>query len=163
MWSVLWFTGKRAGLKEEWRGKMFVTPTVRFEGVVYYQSECRNFCWFGAGMGAFSMAGLGFMAFMGEDVLFYCILAIISTIVMAALAVGYTRYKIVLKDTYLLATPMLGREKMVLYDEITQIRYGWGPAKTLILMAGDQKLISIENYAVGYRELRNMFRENGML
>ena len=142
---------------------MFVTPTVKFEGVVYYQSECRNFCWFVTGMGVVSIMGVGFIMIMGEDLLFYFILAVISTIAMAVLAVGYQRYRIVLKDTYLLARPMLGREKMVLYEEITQIRYGWGPAKTLILMAGDQKLISIDNYAVGYRELRDMFRENGML
>ncbi len=145
--------------------KDIIQTEAAYQGRVYYPKGCRNVCYIQAVLSALCLAVLLYLILaqnLNENITGIIILMVVAASGSLMLAIGYTRFEILVKEDHLMVTPMFQKMKRIKYDQITEVRYS-GMAKTLVLSAGKKRVITVENYAVGYNDLCDLFRSKGKL
>lgn len=81
------------------------------------------------------------------------VLIFLVVIIIASLIgwITYRRYQIIFRNNGMEITPMIGRAKMILYQDISDVKTGRG--ESIVFMQQDKALIKISSVMSGYDDI----------
>lgn len=100
-----------------------------------------------------------FVAPPEQKLLLIALLCIITTI-LVFISIAFKRYKVIVNSEGITETPLLGKRKIIHFNEIRSIQIKGSKA---ILILGNGVKICIDPSAVGHKEIFNVFYENGLI
>lgn len=138
---------------------IFEKPDMVYNGRIYYPKEWKKAFHIIAVLELITLTAFIFLLLTREieENTTAIIMSMIAVILVSVVcAIGYARFEILVKEDCLFVTPMFGKKRRITFEQITEVRCGW--KRKLTLMEGRKRVISVENYAVGYNELYELCR-----
>lgn len=93
-----------------------------------------------------------------QKILLTTLLLVITS--MLIISIGFKRYKVIVNSEGITEIPLLGKRKIIHFNEIRSIQIKGSKA---ILILGNGVKICIDPSAVGHKEIFNVFYENGLI
>lgn len=136
------------------------TEKEKFIDTLYVSKIYQTICHVASLVFAVGGIVLGLLFGFQETIAFDIFFAI-CIILIEMCAVMFKRHKVVIKDDTLCMTPLMGRTRIVKFNEITQFKEKEGIGIKVYL--GKKKICTISCDCVGYKQFVEMLKERNML